>query len=71
VAGNDDGYVRAAVALAGDPERLSELRATLRQRVRQSPLSDAEGLTRRLEAAYRSMWLERRAGRAEAAAAPS
>ena len=32
-----------AVKLAGDPARIAELRATLRDRIRQSPLGDPEG----------------------------
>ena len=49
-------YVRCAVDLANDLSRLKDLRATLRQRLRSSPLLDAPGLARAVEAAYRSMW---------------
>jgi protein O-GlcNAc transferase len=52
--GND--YVRIAVELSGDAERLATLRYGLRERMRQSPLCDAEGFTRSLETAYRQMW---------------
>jgi predicted O-linked N-acetylglucosamine transferase (SPINDLY family) len=51
-----DEYVRVAVELARDVARLKELRQTLRQRLRSSPLSDASGFTKRLEEAYRRMW---------------
>jgi predicted O-linked N-acetylglucosamine transferase (SPINDLY family)/predicted SAM-dependent methyltransferase len=51
-----DAYVATAVALASDPERLRELRASLRDRMRRSPLLDHEAFTRKLEAAYREMW---------------
>ncbi len=43
-----DGYVRCAVALAGDIDRLRELRRTLRDRILASPMGDERGFTRRL-----------------------
>jgi len=49
-------YVAVAVALAKDTERLTTLRQDLRERVAASPLCDAAGYTRELEAAYRGMW---------------
>ena len=49
-------YVRSASALARDVDRLVRLRGELRQRLRQSPLCDAEGFTRALEDTYRRMW---------------
>ena len=49
-------FVRIAVGLAGDLPRLSGLRATLRERMRRSPLMDAPGFARGIEAAYRTMW---------------
>jgi len=51
-----DDYVRIARELAADSQRLSELRRTLRERLERSPLRDFSGFTRKLEAAYRSMW---------------
>lgn len=56
VAASAQEYVRIAADLAGDPGRLGELRAGLRQRVEQSPLCDAVGFTRTLEVALRQMW---------------
>ena len=44
-----DEYVQIAVELANDRERLAPLRATLRDRMRASPLLDVAGFTRNLE----------------------
>jgi predicted O-linked N-acetylglucosamine transferase (SPINDLY family) len=55
-AGDVDQYIAMAVKLAADRERLRALRASLRDRLRQSPLTDGPGVTRELEAAYRTMW---------------
>jgi len=49
-------YVALAAALSRDPERLAELRAGMRARMRSSPLTDGVRLTRFLESAYRRMW---------------
>jgi protein O-GlcNAc transferase len=49
-------YVRIATELAADRPRLAELRATLRERMRNSPLMDAPRFARDIEAAYRDMW---------------
>ena len=46
---NADDYVRIAVELAGQHERLGALRASLRDRMRASPLMDVAGFTRQLE----------------------
>ncbi len=56
VAETPDQFVSIAVALAGDVPRLCELRATLRDRLRASPLMDAPRFARMVEAAYREMW---------------
>jgi predicted O-linked N-acetylglucosamine transferase (SPINDLY family) len=49
-------YVRIAVDLANDPDRLQALRSSLRERVRTSPLMDAPRFARNIEIAYRDMW---------------
>ena len=56
VAHDAEQYVRIAVDLANDLPRLSELRATLRNRMQASPLMDAPRFARNVEAAYREMW---------------
>ena len=56
VAYDSEQYVRIAVELASDLPRLSELRATLRERMQGSPLMDAPRFARNVEAAYRAMW---------------
>ena len=58
VAQTPEQYMQIAIALAGDLERLSGLRATLRQRLLRSPLCDAPRYAAHLEAAYRRMWRE-------------
>lgn len=57
IAGSQSQYIQIATALAGNLSRLAELRSGLRERMRTSVLLDAQGFTRRLEAAYRRMWL--------------
>ena len=56
IAESVEDYARIAAGLAGDPARLRELRATLRRRMAESRLTDAQTFTRVLESAYRTMW---------------
>jgi predicted O-linked N-acetylglucosamine transferase (SPINDLY family) len=56
IATSSPEYIDAAVRLAGDLNRLQALRAELRGRMLASPLLDAAGFARNLEAAYRQMW---------------
>jgi protein O-GlcNAc transferase len=56
VARTRDEYVRIAVELAGDVERLKRVRGELRERMKQSVLMDARGFVAELEDAYREMW---------------
>jgi protein O-GlcNAc transferase len=53
---SQDNYVRIAVELAENLPRLANLRATLRPRMKSSPLMDAPRFARNVEAAYRRMW---------------
>jgi predicted O-linked N-acetylglucosamine transferase (SPINDLY family) len=55
---SDERFVRIAVELAGDLPRMAQTRAGLRERMLQSPLTDAVRFTRNLEAAYRKMWTD-------------
>ena len=63
VAQDADGYVARALALAADRDALAAVRRSLRQRVAASPLLDAPGLARALEATYWALWRERCAAR--------
>jgi protein O-GlcNAc transferase len=56
IADSIEAYVEMAVALAGDPARLADLRSSLRPRMAASPLCDAPGFARKVEEAYRTMW---------------
>ncbi len=56
VAYTPEQYVQIAVELANDLPRLSTLRATLRERMAASPLTDVVGFTRGIESAYRAIW---------------
>jgi predicted O-linked N-acetylglucosamine transferase (SPINDLY family) len=69
IAETADDYVDRAAALAHDRARLAGLRAGMRTRLAASPLCDADGFARRMEAAYRVLW--RRWCDGEAPAPPS
>ncbi len=56
IASSPEEYVRVAAELARDLPRLRDLRTTLRERMRASPLMDAPRFARNLEAAYRAIW---------------
>ena len=53
-----DEFTRVTVKLAKDLDRLAALRGSLRERLRNSPVGDAIGFTRAVEAAYEKMWRE-------------
>lgn len=56
IAATPKDYVELAVNLAGEGVRLEQLRASLRRRMRASPLMDELGFAREMERAYREMW---------------
>ena len=63
IAEDEASYVNIACELATERARLREMRSTLRERMKASPLCDSSGLTKMLEDEYRAMWqrwLERR-----------
>jgi predicted O-linked N-acetylglucosamine transferase (SPINDLY family) len=49
-------YVKIATGLANDLLRLSELRHTLRERMKASALTDGAGFVKGIEKAYRDAW---------------
>jgi protein O-GlcNAc transferase len=56
IAFTQDQYVQIAVGLAKDQDRMDALRRGMRARMLTSPLMDAPGFARDVEAAYRQMW---------------
>jgi predicted O-linked N-acetylglucosamine transferase (SPINDLY family) len=56
IADTRDAYVAIAAALAADRSALAAERATLRETVRASGLTDGPGFTRALERFYRAAW---------------
>jgi predicted O-linked N-acetylglucosamine transferase (SPINDLY family) len=56
IARTPEEFVRIASELAANLPRLAELRATLRETMRASPLIDGRRFARAIEAAYRTMW---------------
>jgi predicted O-linked N-acetylglucosamine transferase (SPINDLY family) len=56
IARSPQQYVQIAAALAQDLPRLEKLRRELRDRMRNSPLMNAEKITRDIETIYREIW---------------
>ena len=55
IATDGDGYLEIACRVAGDRERLRGFREGARERLMRSPLLDAAGITRELEAALEGL----------------
>jgi predicted O-linked N-acetylglucosamine transferase (SPINDLY family) len=53
---SEDEYIRLVKEWSSDFPRLADIRATLPDRARTSPLMDAPRFARNLESAYRQMW---------------
>ena len=58
IAHTEDDYVEIAVALASDLSKLAALRGGLRHEMESGPLMDEAGFARKVEAAYREMWVK-------------
>src|SRR5205823_3944412 len=58
IAQTTEEYVRIAVEVARDRNRLTKLRASLRSMMLQSPLMDANAFARDVESAFRKIWRE-------------
>jgi predicted O-linked N-acetylglucosamine transferase (SPINDLY family) len=58
IAASAQEYVEIAIQLAGDLERLADLRRELRDRMNASAIMDGRRFARNLESAYRRMWQE-------------
>jgi protein O-GlcNAc transferase len=56
IAKTDEEYIETAIALTQNMHRLQSLRERLRDRMKQSPLTDAKRFTLNLENCYRTMW---------------
>ncbi|MBY0113413.1 MAG: tetratricopeptide repeat protein [Phycisphaerales bacterium] len=59
IATDHAGYVRIATELARDRSRLRQYRLGLREKLGQSPLTQAQGFAERFESLLRSVWRER------------
>ena len=53
---DEDEFVHIAVTLAGDRERLADMRQNMRERLRGSRLLDSAAMARSLEALWRDLW---------------
>ncbi len=56
IAASGEEYLQLALAHAAAPDRIAGLRASLRERMRASPLMDEARFARDVEAAYRGLW---------------
>ncbi len=56
IAKNEEAYLATATRLARDIPRIKALRTSLRQRMQNSPLCDAQAFARTIESAYQDVW---------------
>lgn len=57
IASSEEEYIRIAIELAQDTQRLQKIRATLREQMRASPLCDGERFARDWVAVLRGIWV--------------
>ena len=58
IARSEEDYIEKAVALASDLPALAAIRSGLRSEMEAGPLMDEPGFARKVEAAYREMWIK-------------
>jgi predicted O-linked N-acetylglucosamine transferase (SPINDLY family) len=56
IAETPEQYIEIAMRMAQDLDKLAELRASLRERMQNSPLCDGKSFTPTVEAVYRQIW---------------
>jgi predicted O-linked N-acetylglucosamine transferase (SPINDLY family) len=56
-AATPEEFIRKAISLANDLPRLADIRAGMRERLKETPLFDQQRFTRHFEAALRGMWI--------------
>ena len=59
IAADVDEYVNMAIQYANNTDYLAELRSGLRDKMRSSPLCNADAFARSVEKAYQEMWDQR------------
>ena len=59
VAENREGYIEIATRMAGDRKKLLTTKSSLRERMRASPLCDAEGFASEMENIFLKVWQQR------------
>jgi predicted O-linked N-acetylglucosamine transferase (SPINDLY family) len=57
VASSDEELIEIAVGLANDRDKLAELRLGMRERMADSPLTDAADYAREMQRLFREIWI--------------
>jgi predicted O-linked N-acetylglucosamine transferase (SPINDLY family) len=58
IAESESDYIRKALLLASNPSALAEIRMNLRETLEKGPMMDEEAFTRKVEKAFRDMFLQ-------------
>lgn len=58
IAFSEEHFCSIAATACASLDNLRDLRLTLRKRMTNSPVGDAPAFTRKLEAAYRTLWMQ-------------